>query len=86
MFEHIHYALRTHQPSYYHYELEPHEASPTNVAVFRIPSSDDPLVTALPPSIHTAEGRRVCQQIYKDMTAFWEGKPVEYLALYIRDW
>lgn len=35
---------------------------------------------------NTDKGKRVFQQIMVDLGNFWLGKPVDYLALYKRDW
>lgn len=37
-------------------------------------------------SEQTEEGQRVCQQVLKDFASMWQGGPLEYLALYVRDW
>lgn len=55
-------------------------------AYLEVPKDSDRKRTTLPLNVKTHEGKRVCQQILKDMAGFWEGKPIEYLALYVRDW
>lgn len=42
--------------------------------------------TTLALDLDTEEGRKVCQQVFLDMARFWTGDPVQYLAIYIRDW
>lgn len=57
-----------------------------NLAILRIPSSNPLLITTIKAHPVTDEGKRVCQQILADLANFWLGKPMEYLALYRRDW
>lgn len=47
---------------------------------------EEPPSTTLPFGIDTVEERKVAQQVFGDIANFWLGRPVEYLALYQRDW
>lgn len=42
--------------------------------------------TTLKVDLLTKEGQIVCEQVLEDVNRFWIGEPVEYLALYVRDW
>lgn len=57
-----------------------------HLAMVRISLLQRPSFITLKMDIQTDEGRRICQQIITDLGYFWIGQPVEYLALYTRDW
>lgn len=52
----------------------------------RLPRKKEPRFTTLPLDVFTDNGKRACQQVMLDAEHFWLGEPVEYLALYVRDW
>lgn len=60
--------------------------SPYRIAYTIVPSKSEPPITTLKIDFHTIYGRAVCQQIVTDMARVWLGEPIEYLALYTRDW
>lgn len=57
-----------------------------NVAYLDFTYLPPPKLTIYNLDPRTEEGRIVCQQVMLDMAYFWLGKPVEFLALYQRDW
>lgn len=57
-----------------------------HLALFELPKPTVTPVTSIPLDPHADDGKRACQQIMIDMARFWLGEPVEYLALYVREW
>lgn len=76
-FKHTHYLYRGGVSNY----------ATLHLASIPIPSGGDLLeFTTLPLDLDTDQGKKVCQQVFMDMGRYWAGDPVDYLALYVRDW
>lgn len=57
-----------------------------HMSILKVPTANPDQLTSISLHPNTSEGKRACQQIMTDLANFWLGEPVEYLALYVRDW
>lgn len=67
-------------------EAETNRPSTHDVSKVKLPSPSESTFTTILPTPYSDEGKRACQQILEDMQAWWQGKPVRYLAMYTRNW